>query len=66
MRIWNYLTGYLVIRVDGLSLEKFINLAVTNGIYLWGINRQSYTSLTACIGISGFRKLQNTPSTERL
>ncbi len=59
MRIWNYLTGYLVIRVDGLSLEKFINLAVTNGIYLWGINRQSYTSLTACIGISGFRKLHS-------
>jgi len=59
MRIWNYLTGYLVIRVDGLSLEKFINLAVTKGIYLWKINRHSYTSLTACIGINGFKKLHS-------
>lgn len=38
-------------------MEKFINLAVTNGIYLWAIDRKTYTSLTACISIKGFRKL---------
>ena len=55
--LWNFLIGYLVIRVEGVSLEKFINLTVTNGIYLWGINRQNYTTLTAKISIKGFRKL---------
>ncbi|HHY83028.1 MAG TPA: sporulation protein YqfD [Clostridiales bacterium] len=55
--LWNFLVGYMVIRVEGVSLEKFINLTVTNGIYLWGINRQNYTTLTAKISINGFRKL---------
>lgn len=57
VRLWNYLMGYLVIRVDGLSLEKFINLTVANGIYLWKINRVSYTRLNVCIGIKSFKKL---------
>lgn len=56
--LWNFLKGYVVIRVEGLSLEKFINLTVSRGIYLWGIKRQSYTSLTAKISISGFRQLR--------
>ena len=56
--LWNFLKGYVVIRVDGLSLEKFINITVSRGIYLWGIKRQSYTSLTAKISISGFRQLR--------
>jgi similar to stage IV sporulation protein len=55
--LWNYLVGYVRIRVDGVSLEKFINLTVSNGIHLWGINRQSYTSLTANISIRGFKQL---------
>lgn len=49
--------GYLVIKVDGLSLEKFINLCVSRGIKLWGIKRISYTSLTANIGIKDFKSL---------
>jgi len=55
--LWNFIRGYLIIRVDGLSLEKFINLTVSRGIYLWGIKRQSYTTLTAKISVSGFRQL---------
>ena len=57
LKIWNYLMGYLVIRVDGLSLEKFINLCVSRGVKLWAINRISYTSLTARIGIKDFKTL---------
>ena len=30
-----FLIGYVVIQVEGLSLEKFINLTVVNNIYLW-------------------------------
>ena len=59
VRIWNYLRGYLVIKVEGLSLEKFINLCLRQGIHLWKIKRSTYTSLTACISISGFRKLHS-------
>ncbi len=52
------MVGYLIIRVDGLSLEKFINLTISNGIFLWGIKRSGYTTMTACISISGFKKLK--------
>ncbi len=59
LRLWNYIIGYLVIRVEGLSLEKFINLAVSKGIHLWKIDRASYSTLTACINIEGFKKLRS-------
>lgn len=58
MKLWNYIAGYLVIRVDGLSLEKFINLTISNGIFLWGIKRSGYTTMTACISIGGFKRLK--------
>ena len=57
--LWNFLVGYVVIRVEGLSLEKFINLTVSRGIHLWGIRRQNYTTLTARISIRGFRQLHS-------
>jgi len=57
--LWNYLVGYVKIRVDGLSLEKFINLTVGKGIRLWGINRESYTSLTANMGMRDFHQLHS-------
>ena len=57
IKIWNSIIGYLVIKVDGLSLEKFINLCVSRGIRLWGIKRISYTSLVANIGIKDFKAL---------
>lgn len=47
-----------MIRVEGLSLEKFINLTVSKGMYLWKIKRQSYTTLNACISIKDFKKLR--------
>lgn len=64
-KLWNYLLGYLVIRVEGLSLERFINLTVSKGIYMWDIDRHSYTALTACINISGFKNLKKIVRTSR-
>jgi similar to stage IV sporulation protein len=58
VRIWNILMGYVIIRVEGLSLEKFINLSASKGIHLWGIERISYTTLQARVSINGFRKLR--------
>ncbi|NLJ40716.1 MAG: sporulation protein YqfD [Clostridiales bacterium] len=57
LKIWDFLLGYLVIRVEGLSLEKFINLCISRGIKLWGIRRIGYTSLTTKIRIKGFKAL---------
>jgi len=47
-----------LIKVEGLSLEKFINLTISKGIYLWKIDRTAYTSLRAYINIRDFPKLR--------
>lgn len=58
IRIWNYFRGYVIIRVEGLTLEKFINLAIARNIYLWDIVRLDYTTLESKVGIKGFKELR--------
>jgi len=55
--LWNCLRGYVIIRVEGLSLERFLNIAVMNGIRVWGVRRLKYTMIRACVSENGFRKL---------
>ena len=47
IKIWNYFRGYVIIRVEGLTLEKFLNLATNKDIYLWDIERIEYTVIEA-------------------
>jgi len=58
LRIWNYLRGYAIIIVEGLKIERFINLAVINNIYIWDIKRLNYTSVEVKIGLGHFAKLR--------
>lgn len=39
----DFLNGFIVVRVEGLNPEKFINICSRNGINLWDINKKSYT-----------------------
>ena len=59
MRIWNFFRGYVVIRIEGLSLEKFINYAISRGVYLWDIIRIDYTTLEAKVGLEGYKELRH-------
>lgn len=59
IRIWNYLRGYAIIIVEGLKIERFINLAIVHGIYIWDIKRQNYTTIKAKIGLENFSKLRD-------
>lgn len=58
MRIWHFFIGYIVIEIEGLSLEKFMNLTVLKGIYMWSVKRTSPTTLIACMGIRDFKCLR--------
>jgi len=58
IRIWNYFRGYVIIKIEGLTLEKFINLSIAKGIYLWDIIRCDYTTIEAKISIKGFMELK--------
>lgn len=52
-RIWWYFAGYVTIRAEGLSLEKFLNLCAVRGVVLWKIRRHR-TYLHACVSVQGF------------
>ena len=58
IKIWNYLRGYVIIKVEGLTLERFLNLAATRDIYLWDIKRIGYTLLEMKVSIEGFKALK--------
>ncbi|MBU5294007.1 sporulation protein YqfD [Anaerosalibacter bizertensis] len=58
IKIWNYFRGYVIIRVEGLTLEKFLNLATNKDIYLWDIERIEYTVIEAKVSIKGFKSLR--------
>ncbi|KAB3533255.1 sporulation protein YqfD [Alkaliphilus serpentinus] len=58
LRLWNYFRGYVIIDIEGLNLERFINSCIENNIYLWNIKRLSYTKIEAHVGIRGFKALR--------
>lgn len=58
IRLWNFFRGYAIIIVEGLKIERFINMAISNGIYIWDIKKQSYTSISAKIGLENFGKMR--------
>ncbi len=47
-----------MIRVEGLSLEKFLNLAAEQGVVIVSARRVSYTVLHAVVSSRGLKKLQ--------
>ncbi len=58
MRIWHFIYGYVIIRTEGLSLEKFLNLAAGLGIRVHDVKRVSYTVLNAGVSARGYSKLK--------
>lgn len=39
IRLFKYLKGYVKIRVEGYSPERFLNICNANGILLWGVEK---------------------------
>ncbi len=58
IRTWNFLRGYVIIGVEGLNLERFINLSVAKGIYLWDVKKVSYSVIQTKVSIRGYKLLR--------
>ena len=56
--ILNYFTGYVKIKVEGLFLERFINICVSKKILLMDIKREKSTIMYAKVGIADYKKLK--------
>lgn len=50
--------GYVIIEVSGFSVERFMNLAVHKGVYIWDIVRDSDVA-TMKVSIKGFKLLKS-------
>lgn len=57
--LFNYLSGFVNITVEGFFVERFINNCINNKIFLWSIKRNNATLLTANVSIREFKKIRN-------
>ncbi len=55
----SHLRGYLLLIVEGKSIEKFLNMAFNRGIYLWDVRKQSPNTATFKAFPSSFRSLRH-------
>ena len=59
LRIWNYVRGYVIIKVEGYFPEKFINVCINRGLFLWDINREKSCLITLKTGIDAFKNMKS-------
>ena len=57
IKLWNFLKGYVIIKIEGLSIEKFLNLIMVNDVYIWDIERKNYTTIVAKVSLKGFKEI---------
>src|SRR5699024_11729356 len=58
IKIWNYLKGYVIIRINGLGLERFLNLALVNDIYLWDVKRLNNVEIKGTVSVKGYEDVK--------
>ncbi len=56
--VLQYLRGFLILSLQGAYLERFINLCVRYGIYLWNIRKAGEDRATVCVSVPGFRRIR--------
>jgi len=57
VRVWFHIVGFVVVRVEGEWLERFLNHLIGEGIYAWDVTRRA-GALYAKMGIPGFKRLR--------
>lgn len=57
LKLWKYLKGYVIIRVSGFSVERFINLAMNRNIYMSDVVYKD-NFVTMKVSIEGFKLLK--------
>lgn len=65
LRIWSLLRGYVEISVEGRHIERFINMAVSQGYNLWDIFQPRDNLMMAKVNISVYPALRHIARTCR-
>ena len=56
--LFYYIVGYLNIIVEGVFVERFINICKSKNILLWNIKMEKGVKLYANIGIKDYRNIR--------
>ncbi|WP_366924129.1 sporulation protein YqfD [Metallumcola ferriviriculae] len=64
-KLWALFWGYVTIGVEGVMLERFLNLAVARNISFWDVNRLGKNRLAMKVKVSGFKSLRHVGRTTR-
>lgn len=57
-RFYQFLRGYLTVNASGNHVEKCLNLALANRIYLWNVRRKPSGEISFCVSNRGFRMME--------
>lgn len=57
-RLWRYLQGYVVLKIRGPKLERFLNRVARAGIGVWDVERLGAGMLVARVSLAGFRRVR--------
>ncbi len=58
IQLWNWLRGYLIIKIQGAELETWLNQVASAGHDLWDIKRITSNIIIAKIGIGEFKQIR--------
>lgn len=60
-----YILGYATISVEGYFIERFINICISKGIFLWNLKRKKSSFLFTNIAIKDFKKIRKIAKTTK-
>lgn len=58
IKLWKYAKGYVIIEIEGLTLERVLNLALINNIYLWDVKRISNLQVQVSLNFGALKDLE--------
>lgn len=55
--VWNYLAGYVIIKIEGAHVARLVNRAVAEGVDIWDIHTER-GGVRASLSVGGFYRLR--------
>ncbi len=56
--MWNSVSGYVIIRLDGLGLERMLNAMLLSGIAVWNVKKEGRARITLEMRAKDFHRLR--------
>ena len=57
-RAYQFIRGYFTVTATGIHVEKCLNLALANRVYLWNVKRLTHGEITFCVSRRGFSMME--------